>query len=119
GTVSLALWPKGARAAMKKKSALVDLHGTRYIGIDLLASNREAMKQEVENLLAQRRQIMNYKPWLVAIKTIERNYRGRQYLPCCPECRKPFYLEDIKTWVNAKLVERQREAEKRNGGDET
>jgi hypothetical protein len=70
-----------------------------YEAILEIANNREAYVRELERLYEQRKQIVNYKPHLVVIKDLERQYRGRQMLPNCPRCYEPFYLEELTAWT--------------------
>ncbi|MFA9459101.1 hypothetical protein ACERJO_20460 [Halalkalibacter sp. AB-rgal2] len=64
-----------------------------------LATNGQELQRQVENLLEQRKQIASYKPWLVVIKRLEKDYRGRKMLPNCPRCHEPFYLEELTSWT--------------------
>ncbi|SFM28749.1 hypothetical protein SAMN04487943_11233 [Gracilibacillus orientalis] len=64
-----------------------------------LAMKGNRLQGEVNQLLEQRKQIINYKPWLVTIKKLERQYRGKKMLPCCPRCDEPFYLEELTSWT--------------------
>ena len=64
-----------------------------------LATKGESMQEQVERLLKQRKQILNYKPWLVTIRNLEKKYRGKKMLPNCPRCDEPFYLEELTTWT--------------------
>jgi hypothetical protein len=66
-----------------------------------VARSRERMVDENKRLLKQREQIKSYKPHLVVIKKLEKEYRG-DMIPCCPHCNKPFLLEQLNYWVNRK-----------------
>ena len=70
-----------------------------------LAYKGEQFKEQVNHLLEQRKQILNYKPWLVAIKKIEKKYRSRKMLPSCPRCDEPFYLEELVSWTGKEFAE--------------
>ena len=72
-----------------------------------LAKRNSRYNQELERLYEQRKQLMVYKPHLIVIRELERQYRGRKLLPCCPHCKQAFYLEDIRSWVNAKFAFRK------------
>lgn len=74
--------------------AVVDPYDAMYE----LATNGDKLQKQVEHLLEQRKQILSYKPWLVAIKKIEKQYRGRKMIPNCPRCSEPFYLEELTSW---------------------
>lgn len=76
-----------------------------YEALKDLAYNREGMQRQVETLLEQRKQILNYKPWLLTIRELERQYRGKEMLPNCPRCSTPFYLEEIKSWTGRKFAD--------------
>ncbi|MDY0395401.1 hypothetical protein ACFSMW_13410 [Virgibacillus halophilus] len=85
---------KNRRITCQSCGAVVDPYEAMYE----LAMNGERLQEQVENLLEQRKQIADYKPWLVTIKKLEKQYRGRKMLPCCPRCSEPFYLEELTTW---------------------
>lgn len=70
-----------------------------YDAMQELALKGEGMKKYVEDLLEQRKQIENYKPHLLTIRSLEKNYRGKKKLPCCPRCDEPFYLEELRRWM--------------------
>lgn len=76
--------------------ALVD----PYEAIEYLARHYEQLEEETKFLLEQRREIVNYKPHMVVFRNLERDYRGKKKLPCCPKCGEGFYFEEITNWVN-------------------
>ncbi|MFP7288034.1 hypothetical protein SFC15_17605 [Shouchella clausii] len=82
------------RITCQECGAIVDPYQAMY---ELATAGSELQKQ-VERLLEQRKQIENYKPWLVTIKKIEQQYRGRKIIPNCPRCGEPFYLEELTMW---------------------
>lgn len=75
--------------------AVVDPYDALYD----LAYQDEIRNRQLESLLEQRKQIAKYKPWLVAIKRLEEQYRGHKLIPNCPRCGEPFYLEEIASWM--------------------
>lgn len=87
-----------------------------YDAIYHLATKKERMIEQVTSLLEQRREISRYKPHLVVIKQLERQYRGKKMLPTCPHCHEAFYLEELTFWTNAELVKRKRAKEKHEDG---
>lgn len=64
-----------------------------------LAYQYEEYNRQVERLLKQRKEIAAYKPHLVVIKRLEKEYRGYKMIPNCPRCHEPFYLEEIIQWT--------------------
>lgn len=70
-----------------------------------MANGANRLKDQVERLLEQRKQILDYKPWLLTIRSLEKQYRGKKMLPCCPRCEEPFYFEEIKTWVGRSFAD--------------
>ncbi|QHE63984.1 hypothetical protein FHE72_23625 (plasmid) [Rossellomorea vietnamensis] len=87
--------PANRRINCNSCGAVVDPYDAMYE----LAAKGERMKESVERLLEQRKQIANYKPWLKVIKNLEKQYRGRKMIPNCPRCHEPFYLEEIVHWT--------------------
>lgn len=85
-----------------------------------LAANHEQLMDEVKRLLEQRREILNYKPWLLEVRELERRYRGKKMLPCCPHCGRGFYLNELTHWRSREYEEQIRrfEAKKREQGQD-
>lgn len=79
-----------------------------------LARHYSRIENQVNGLLEQRRKIVNYKPWLLVFRDLESRYRSKEMLPCCPECGKPFYFEQINTWTSRKMEELRRERERKD-----
>ena len=77
-----------------------------------LAHDWERVENDTRSLLEQRKEIVNYKPWLLVFRKLESSYRGKEMLPCCPECGKAFYFEQISGWTNRRMEELRR---KRDG----
>lgn len=80
----------------------------------------ERENNEIDMMAHQRQELMQYKPYLRVIKYLEKNYRGRKMLPCCPVCHEPFYLEEITSWDGieygkARILQRQNENKNKNG----
>ena len=79
-----------------------------YEALYKLARNFECAEKQLEGLYDQRKKIENYKPHLVVIKSLEKNYREFNYsmMPTCPHCKEPFGLEELLSvsWVNKKHV---------------
>ncbi len=81
-----------------------------------LAFHYEHLGDQVNSLLEQRREIVNYKPWLMTFRSLESQYRGKTMLPCCPSCLKPFFFEEINAWSNRQMEELRRKKEKEQKG---
>ncbi|MEN2765658.1 hypothetical protein [Ornithinibacillus xuwenensis] len=92
---------KNRRITCQSCGAVVDPYEAMYE----LARNGERLQEQVSNLLEQRKQIANYKPWLVTIKKLEKDYRGRKMLPNCPRCSEPFYLEELTHWTGKQYAD--------------
>lgn len=69
-----------------------------YEAVYNLALHYERLAAEVNYLLEQRKQILNYKPHLVVIKSLEQEYR--RMLPLCPKCGEVFDLKEICKWTS-------------------
>lgn len=78
-----------------------------------LCMHYDRVSDQVKNLLEQRKEIVNWKPWLLVFRSLESQYRSKEMLPCCPECGKPFYFEQISSWTNRKMEEKRRERERK------
>lgn len=82
-----------------------------------LAGRYEEYNQQVERLLEQRKMIAQYKPHLVVIKKLEKQYRGKQMIPNCPRCSEPFYLEELVSWTGKSYADARIKKYKENMGD--
>lgn len=71
-----------------------------YEALYEIANSRERIVSENERLYNQRKEIANYKPYLVAIKRIEESSRRGKMLPHCPRCKEIFYLEELTWWTS-------------------
>ena len=69
----------------------------------------ERLEEEAQSLLDQRKQIINYKPHMIVFRDLERQYRGKKMLPCCPHCHRGFYFEELAAWTNRKIEDRRRQ----------
>ncbi|WP_445678035.1 hypothetical protein [Psychrobacillus sp. FSL K6-1464] len=78
-----------------------------YDALHDLARADEERNRQVEYLLEQRKQIIDYKPHLLVIRNLEKQYRGKKMMPICPSCSEPFMLEELYTWVNWKFNEKR------------
>ena len=69
-----------------------------------IARRREHFKEEIDSLLEQRKQILNWKPHLLAVRELERIYRGGDMLPCCPHCGRGIEAKELtKAFTNRKM----------------
>lgn len=69
----------------------------------------ERLEREANSILAQRREIMDWKPWLLPMRKLEKIYRGGEMLPCCPHCGRGIESQElIRSSVN-----KQHEIERR------
>jgi len=75
-----------------------------------MATKGNRLKEQVEVLLEQRKQILDYKPYLLVIRELERSYRGKKTLPNCPRCDHPFYLEELVSWTGREFADARIEA---------
>lgn len=70
-----------------------------------LSLHAERMNEQLEIWKRQRDELINYKPWLLTIRNLERHYRGKKKLPCCPRCDEPFYLEELTRWMGKSFAD--------------
>ncbi len=91
------------RVTCSSCGAFVDPYDALYE----LAHADEERNRQVEKLLEQRKEIVSYKPHLIVIKNLEKNYRGKKMMPISPCCNEPFMLEELYRWVNWKFNEKR------------
>lgn len=89
------------RVACASCGSIVDPYDALYD----LAHQDEERNRQLEMLLEQRKEIAEYKPWLVVIKKLEKQYRGHRFIPNCPRCREPFYLEELNSWTGKQYAD--------------
>lgn len=63
-----------------------------------IAYRHDEIASRTKLMLEQRQALVDWKPWLVALREMERELR-RGLSPCCPSCRQPFDPKDVTTWV--------------------
>ncbi|WHH59147.1 hypothetical protein [Petroclostridium sp. X23] len=83
-----------------------------YEALEDLARNRERIVEENKRLYEQRKQIIDYKPWLLVFRDLESQYRSKMMLPACPHCGRGFFFEELRSWTNRQLEIKRREKEK-------
>jgi len=76
-----------------------------YAALENLARILARKENRLEQMLAQAKELANYKPHLRIIKDIERKYRQDHFsmIPICPHCKEPFDLAELSWWVNRGL----------------
>lgn len=95
---------KNRRVTCQSCGAVIDPYDALYE----IGTKDEYRMEQVQRLLEQKKQIMNYKPHLKVFKYLEKRYRRGKYkeramLPCCPECGEPFFFEHITSWFNRQM----------------
>jgi tryptophan 2,3-dioxygenase len=74
------------------------------------AQNCLNLNEQVESILEQRQQLLNWKPRLVLMRQFAEQYasgHGRNSMvPCCPNCGKPFDLP-IANWANRTFLKKK------------
>lgn len=72
-----------------------------------LAKHYERIERWNQAALDQRREIENYKPHLLVIRELEKQYRRQKMIPMCPHCGKPFDLKEIAkgSWCSRRFLE--------------
>ena len=73
-----------------------------------IASHYEQFGKEVDSLLAQRKQILDYKPHLLVMRELEKIYMGGKMLPCCPHCGRGVYAKELLVASTSKQYEDRR-----------
>lgn len=85
-----------------------------------IAERRERIQAQTEALLEDRRQIIGWKPHLVALRKLEALLHERKMMPSCPHCCRGITLEEFggMGMVNREIEMERRKAEKeaRDGG---
>lgn len=77
-----------------------------------LTDSHSRYREEIDMLLQQQQQLINYKPNRRVLKIIEELFSMRlpKIYPKCPNCDEPFYLEeiaDIKRWEGNKFTKKR------------
>jgi hypothetical protein len=96
--------PQNREVTCKKCGSRVDPFDAIYD----MAKHYERLEEEVQRLLEQRKEIINYKPHMIVFRNLESNYRGKKMLPSCPHCHRGFFFEEIVNWTNREIEERRR-----------
>jgi hypothetical protein len=81
-----------------------------------IARGWKRIEDQVRSLLNQRKELIDWKPHLVALRKVEKTYRSGKYIPSCPHCRKGILAEELATGSTNKEMELQRrQFEKKEG----
>ena len=79
-----------------------------YVALLDIASHYEQFGKEVDSLLTQRKQIIDYKPHLLVMRELEKIYMGGRMLPCCPHCHKGIHAKELLVASTSKQYENRR-----------
>jgi hypothetical protein len=60
-----------------------------------IASDIDRWNSEVQGLFKQRQELLDWQPHLVALREVEKTYRGGKYIPSCPHCKRGLLAEDL------------------------
>lgn len=74
-----------------------------------ISEHYEQINREVQRLLDQRKEILNWQPHLLAVRDLERIYRSKDMIPCCPHCGRGIEAKEFTT----RMVNRKYEQERR------
>ena len=73
-----------------------------------IAREETRFRRQMASLTIQRDELKKYKPWLIAVRTLERMWRGKRALPCCPHCNRGIYAEELTQRSCGIQIEEQR-----------
>ena len=87
-----------------KCGALVDPYDALYE----VARHYEHIAEYTNHMIETRKQIDNYKPRLVVIKELEKQYSRSKLFPTCPICEEGFDLKELlhTVWVHPDYVKK-------------
>jgi len=60
-----------------------------------IARDIERWNSEIERMLKQRQELADWKPWLIALRRVEKTYRGGKMIPSCPHCGRGILAEEL------------------------
>ncbi|MCC2087912.1 hypothetical protein KRP69_01665 [Mammaliicoccus sciuri] len=77
-----------------------------------LTDSHSRYREEIDVLLQQQQQLINYKPHKRVLKILEELFSMRlpKMYPKCPSCDEPFHLEeiaDIRRWEGNKFTKKR------------
>lgn len=83
----------------------------RYCGVVIdpfdallhISNEWEFVEEDTKRLLEQRKEIVNYKPWLLIIRNLEKECRGGSMIPSCPHCHKGILFEEFSGFTNKEM----------------
>lgn len=82
----------------------------------VIAHVESRFRRELDDVERRRDELRDYKPWLKAVKELERIWRGRKMLPLCPHCHKGVDAEALVSG-GARHKDYLRELEQDEAGD--
>lgn len=78
----------------------------------LLSERDERWEADVRRLQQQRVALLNWRPYRVALRALERAMGDRHLVPQCPHCHAGMLAEDIELMAGS-LISREAEEERR------
>lgn len=60
-----------------------------------IADEESRFRQSWAALKIRYDEMQSYKPWLLVVRKLERMWRGKRMLPCCPHCGHGLYAEEL------------------------
>jgi hypothetical protein len=75
-----------------------------YDALLIMAENREYIQERYDALVASRKALTGWKPHLLAVRELERVWRSRDMLPCCPHCGRGVEAGELnRSHINRKF----------------
>jgi hypothetical protein len=113
-------YDKDKKCTCRNRRFEVDLQNREILCVNcgVVVDPFEAMKEialdvnnlnrEIQSLYEQRRNLFNWKPHLLAVRELERVYRGGDMLPCCPHCGRGIEAKELTRAFTNKQMELER-----------
>lgn len=84
---------------------------TAFDALEIIAKEGSWYRARIEELAKQRKQLLDWQPHLIAVRELERMWRGRKILPICPRCQRGITAEEL---ANSGRVSMKLETARRN-----
>jgi hypothetical protein len=67
-----------------------------FFALKKIAFRESQAFQKLHSMNAEIAAITARRSWLSAVKTLDRIWRGKKMLPCCPHCNRGLFAEDFR-----------------------
>ena len=89
-----------------------------FDALSTISEKWEKINYDVECAQKLKKELYNYKPWLLMIRDLERNCRSGTMVLSCPHCHSGILFEEMTAWVNKERELQRRKFKRKDGASD-